>query len=335
MWQGLAGVLTGGLSRFRVVGLLPATFLVSAVLAVFALGDPPRWGNLKDAADDLSGTHLLLLALGVACLALLTHSLQLPLVRLLEGYWAWWPHCPARLATLLVFRHRRRLEKLVERSSGGVPDESRLLAARSRRGIWRETRALVPAWRQQLATARLMQEFPDRENLLPTRLGNALRAAELAPYRRYRLDAVTVWPALYGVLGPRVREAVDDQRDQLDFAVRISVALGLLVPLTAVRFALAGREGLPWLAVPAVLWAGSFVAYRTAVSAAVAYGVLIRTAFDLHRFDLFQAFHLRLPDDSDSELCANQELTAFLSAEQKPVRLNYVHPDPGPPRPPS
>lgn len=326
IWQGLSGVLTGGLSRMRVVGLLPATFFVSVFLAVFALGTPPEWANLKDAIDHLSGTRLVLLALTIACLALVTHSLQLPLVRLLEGYWAWRPHCPVWLATLLVARQRLRLMRLIERTTGGSPGE-RDLVATNRREVWLETWALVPEWRQRYATARMNEEFPATDKLLPTRLGNALRAAEEAPRQRYGLDAVAVWPALHSVLGPRIREAVDDQRDQLDFLVRFSAIMGLLVPLTLVKFALSGRDGMPWLVVPALLALGSWLGYRSAVTAAVLYGVLIRTAFDLHRFDLLRALHLPLPDDSDKEVSANQDLTALLGPE-KPTRLVYLHPDP-------
>ncbi|WP_320779568.1 hypothetical protein [Streptomyces sp. CRN 30] len=331
MWQGLAGVLTGGLSRFRVVGLLPAVFFVSLVLAVWALGDPPCWSRLTSAVDGLGSRDLVLLALGIACLVLLANAFQLPLIRLLEGYWTYHPCCPAGLATALGARHRWRLRRLREQSEGGAPGGTRQ-HVRTRKEAWRAERTALTESRQRYATERLLQEFLDPAHILPTRLGNALHTAEQLPAHRYGLDAVTFWPALYSVMGPRLKEAVDDQRDQLDFAVRVTAATALSVPVTLVRFLCAGSQGLPWLWVPVALTLVSLGAYRTAVSAAVMYGVLIRTAFDLHRFDLLTALHLPLPDSSADELEANRELSRRMSAGRRgPLRYEHPAPDWRPP----
>lgn len=45
----------------------------------------------------------------------------------------------------------------------------------------------------------------------------------------------------------------------------------------------------------------SWIAYRGAVLAAIAYGESIDTAFDLHRFDLIAALRLPLPADDIEE----------------------------------
>jgi hypothetical protein len=80
------------------------------------------------------------------------------------------------------------------------------------------------------------------------------------------------------------------------------------------------------LLVPVLLLAGSMITYRIAVSAAVTYGILIETAYALHRFDLLRALHLPLPEDSDQEVSAGRDLTDLFSS-YKPTPLVYRHPD--------
>ena len=137
-----------------------------------------------------------------------------------------------------------------------------------------------------------------------------------------------IWPALYAVLGDRARAIVDDQRMQLDVAARLAATLALTAVVAAV---LLGRYP-PWaLGVPVGLLVLAWLAYRAAISAAVAYGDGLRLAFDLHRFDLLRSLHLRLPADSDAELAANRELSAFLLLD-KPLHVHFDHAEP--PAPP-
>jgi hypothetical protein len=161
---------------------------------------------------------------------------------------------------------------------------------------------------------------------MPTGLGNALRAAEDRAGRRYGLDTVAVWPRLYPVLGERVLAIVDDQRTQLDVAVRFCV---VLLVAAVVSLALLVTQG--WLLlVPAATFVLAWLAYKGSVGAAVAYGEGLETAFDLHRFDLLRALHLPLPADSEQERAQNAQVTAFL-AQGTRAAFAYVHGDAGAP----
>ncbi|MFI8281101.1 hypothetical protein ACIGBH_40825 [Streptomyces sp. NPDC085929] len=68
----------------------------------------------------------------------------------------------------------------------------------------------------------------------------------------------------------------------------------------------------------------SALAYRSALNAAILYGQALQTAFDLHRFDLRRALHLRLPPDLATELAWNDGLSAFL-AQGLDVAVSYQH----------
>jgi len=61
------------------------------------------------------------------------------------------------------------------------------------------------------------------------------------------------------------------------------------------------------------------------VDAAIAYGELLESAIDLHRFDLLRALHLPLPADSEAEQTLNAQLSDLLR-QDLPMRVQYVHP---------
>jgi hypothetical protein len=76
---------------------------------------------------------------------------------------------------------------------------------------------------------------------MPTRLGNALRAAESYPGddERWGLDAVFWWPRLYLILPDSARDQVDEARTSMDQLVLLSV-LWAAFAAVAIGFGIAG-----------------------------------------------------------------------------------------------
>ncbi|EEP70589.1 hypothetical protein MCAG_00916 [Micromonospora sp. ATCC 39149] len=142
--------------------------------------------------------------------------------------------------------------------------------------------------------------YPRRaDRVLPTRLGNVLRAAE-EHADRYGLDGVAAWPRLYVVLPEQFVAAFSGAATSLEAAVTISV-LGAVFALLGGGLAAAL---LPWYGAVACVWGGIGVAllgYRAAARAAVPYAQLVRTAFDVHRFALLEAMRLELPPSFGAE----------------------------------
>jgi hypothetical protein len=290
-------------TRFRVLGMLPAGLFAVFVLALLESGAPGDAPDLDAVAAAVRGLEVwegVALLLGIIAAALILEPLQLALVRLLEGYWGGSALAALLARPLVALQARgREREQRVERSpSDTVGLSRRSLAA------WK-LRALYP---------------PESVDLLPTRLGNVLRSAEVRAGRRYGLDAVVVWPRLFPLLPERLTEVLDDARQQLDVASRFCVMFVAAALVSAVLLASHGA----WLAVAAVALVLAALSYRAAVAAALAYGVALEAAFDLHRFDLLTALHLPLPDDRSSERVANAELSDFLR-QGVPVDFRYAH----------
>ncbi|MFI1222114.1 MULTISPECIES: hypothetical protein [unclassified Streptomyces] len=293
--------------RFFLVSYVPTLAFGVFLLVLVWAGAPGAQVDFSAAwrtAARLRAGEWLLLVLGITLAALLTHPLQLALVRVLEGHWPAAVRLPAALGLRRQRRRRARLARASE-PAGGAPDDARIQAA----GV---------------AGARLRELFPPADRLLPTALGNVLAAMEGRAGSGYGWDAPVAWPRLYPVLGEQMKAVVDDRRNTLDAAVRLSATTLWSGLVTLILLARAG-----WWPLLALLpLTASWIAYQGAVRAGVAYGEAITAAFDLHRFDLLTSLHLPLPADRDEERRQAADLCAHWR-QGKPLALVYDHPDNG------
>ncbi len=308
-------VVAGGTAvRIVVGGLLPTATLMLVVLGLLATGAPTASPNIARLMERIGGlrlSHLVALVLCALALTVLVQPFQLRLVRLFEGY-GWEGFALGRAIRRMGIQWQlRRLQRLDQTafSVAGNAEE---------------------AQRQLLATAQRRTYYPrNPANLLPTRLGNALRAAEDCAGQRYGLDTNACMPRLYPHLSERLTQVLNDRRNQLDVAVRLCAVLLLA---TVISTPMLMGDGW-WLTVPAATGLLAWVAYRGAVHAAVSYGQALYVAFDLHRFDMVRGLHYS-PPPRERERAFNSELSAFLRGEIDQVSHPYAHPD-TPPTPPA
>jgi len=284
--------------RFNLVGVLPTVMLFLFVLALYWSSAPQHEPDVRavvEKIEKIGGKEGIMLALGVLLFALLIQPLQLSLVRLLEGYWdvPLLPSVGALFSRPGIAWHRKRRGKL---------------NAQTRLAKHPEDATPTDKARMAAADWRLRRYYPAAHRLLPTALGNALRAAEDVPYQRYRLDAVVIWPRLYPLLPQNMIAILTDRRNQLDLAVRFC-AVFLLCAIISVFFLY--RHGW-WLLVPVLMLLLARLSYRGAVSAAVAYGESVQSAFDLYRFELHKALRMPAPCYLQAEKKTNQLITSFL-----------------------
>ena len=160
--------------------------------------------------------------------------------------------------------------------------------------------------------------------VMPTRLGNVLRRYEWNVGKAYGIAAVPTVPYLSRVAAPGDMDYVNDQRSQLDLAVRMTIvsfaATGLAVLFLA-------RHGL-WLLVAVVPYLAGYVAYRGAVVAAGEYGRALGVLVTLNRFDLYDRLRLEPLANTDEERRRNEVLMIFLSHSSVGTRsMNYQPPE--------
>jgi hypothetical protein len=63
---------------------------------------------------------------------------------------------------------------------------------------------------------------PRRDDVMPTQLGNVLKAAEMHPQERYHLDAALIWSRLQSALPKEFSDPLQDAKTSLDLMVTLS-----------------------------------------------------------------------------------------------------------------
>jgi hypothetical protein len=148
-----------------------------------------------------------------------------------------------------------------------------------------------------------LRAFPTDRDLMPTRLGNLLRAAERKPLEKYGLDAVICWPRLWLLLPDAVRKDLQEARADLNIAARV-----WFWSLLFIFWVLLGA----WWAVPVGLLSAAFVYYGWLLDAAGTYADLLESAFDLYRPLLYQSLRWPLPNSPQEEHQSGEALTQYL-----------------------
>ncbi|MHC3468231.1 hypothetical protein ACYF6T_05925 [Streptomyces sp. 7R007] len=292
--------------RVLTVHFAPCALFVAGVVALVRAGSfsgRSDWAAVWPERPTAILGLFSLVTTGAALLALLVQPFQVRAVRVLEGYWDRWP-LTARLAGWLARAQRRRwhaLQRRAERVAHG--DTARRVQADARRRL---------------------AAHPPAESLLPTALGNALRAGELSAGERYGLTTLTSWPRIYPQVSEQLAQALRSARDALDTAVNL--CWSFLVLSVAGTAALYDEPSDWWLCVAALVLAG--VAYKGAVVAAQSYSGLMHVVYDLHRFDLVGALHQRLPNDRAEELEVFARISDLVAGRGR-SEVRYDHGDAG------
>jgi hypothetical protein len=294
---------------------LVAGWILPAALntAAFAFLVLPALGSVRVFHVILVASHPIqsLLVLSAAVIGgLVLSALSTPLYRILEGYS--WPAPARRRRIARAQRSRRLLEKrlqlarLTRRSRSatlGEPDTAELGRLRDDPSMQKtpEFRRNLTALEISLLAEKLRRYPVDSEQILPTRLGNAIRRFEEYGYDRYRLDIITMWDALYGVADDQLRRQVDAGRAGVDFYVCLIYG-HLVVALAAIGALSVGPRHVagPIAAlIGAVLL--SAVWYRLAINGTDEWAAAVRGLTDLGRKPLAEALGLVFPPSLEQE----------------------------------
>jgi hypothetical protein len=134
--------------------------------------------------------------------------------------------------------------------------------------------------------------------VMPTKLGNVIRAGETYGATQYGLDTILLWFHLQSVAGAAVTDSVNQSRALMDFYC----GLFWLPPLFAAAAGFSawyGSSPIQLVGLAAILICP--LAYMGVVNSAVQYGSSVRALVDIGRVDLAAKFGVSLPRDSDSE----------------------------------
>jgi hypothetical protein len=156
----------------------------------------------------------------------------------------------------------------------------------------------------------------DEEEILPTRLGNILLAAERYSLSRYGMDSIYFWPRLFPLLPEQFKN--DYEEFILNYQLPLVIAFESMMVAVLGGFIILSTEGSALLF---VLWfgGGSLIAYffyALSLSNAEEMGEQQRTAFDLYRHLLLEQWPT--PEDVKDECAAFNEIQEFIVSNMPP-----------------
>jgi hypothetical protein len=283
--------VTGVLSRYFVLGYFVPAFVTLFALSRFLTNDllPASFEELSDQ------NRLLVVGAGALIVGLVLLGLRYPIIRIFEGY-------PLEMGPLRVLRQpfvwlqQRSYDRLAEvRDDENSPNRS--------------------------AAARLLDRrfHQNRNRLLPTRFGNAFRAAENYPYTRWGLDGVAVWPRIDAMLTDREQELHANAMSDLAFFVNLTLGallIGVLALVDAgLNSPLVGWQWL-WYVVPFLV---AYFLYRAAIGAAERLGTERRASIDMHRRELYERLGVTEPAAGEERKVASAVNRFLLYGRELPA----------------
>jgi hypothetical protein len=309
---GLSDV-AGVLSRKFIVGFLVPVFF--ATLALTLLVDD---SSLPTAIREQRGSGRLLILGGFALLAgLLLWGLHYSLIRFLAGYWLVEP--PRSDCRALARRINRA------RMSIGEKRKDHWIAERKRLVQIDQAPARSP---ERTRAARLLSShFPPHDRLiLPTELGNVIRAFETHPRTRYGLDGIEIWPRIATMLSESERAEVEDVTTDMAFWINslfVTVVAGVLLFAEHLWQRPSGIVATAGVELAVVVTVAALAAwmYRQTIGAAIRWGYPVRAAFDVHRMEVYDALGVIRPLNASDD-ATNGEAVNTLLAFGDPVPDN-------------
>jgi hypothetical protein len=307
MFSTILQELKGYFGRDYLLGVFfPILIFISLSLAVFfeitrGLGNAiSRWERLSLSAQ------VLIIAggfIGVSVAAYLIYNFQYLITRFYEGYWL-------RVPILKWLRqprsdfHRGYLtyldelkEQLTELLNQPLTDKV-------------QERSIITLINE--ISAEKLAYYPPlghEHEVMPTRIGNILRASEIHAYDRYQIDSSIIWTRLRPLLPAEVVAALEDKKTARDFSLLMALLAAAFTliwcPLLAI---FTDRWGI--FLICAAGWPLALISYRNAVESTLAYAEQVKATFDVNRHLLLKALN-REPKTLEAERQDWKNLSRF------------------------
>lgn len=313
--------LSKGLGKvFLISSFIPTLLFIAFSSLLFADLVPPNLVGtlqniLKGTSESILGIILILVVtIFVLWLSFLIYSSASFIVKIFEGQFM-----PGKVREVFIFLKRKKHYKQTE-------NYRKLLTIDKTKddASFQEYLELLPSVRAELEDLESLAPI-ESDNLQPTSLGNISLASEIYPLERYGVDGKTLWPRLINILPSEFIASIKEQNAYLLFMLNSSLytlLFGILVFIK--RFThVVNSSNLIWLGMSSFFI--SYFIYRLGTLVAIGYGQLIRTAFDLYRFDLLKKMHHPIPDNLEEEWGTWRAITEFCATGQRlgPMQFTY------------
>ena len=258
-------------------------------IGILLWGSIHGWVKIEEFVESLSLTTGSLFVIAVLILlqllAAFTDWITLPFLRLLEGYGK----------SPFLFRSSKIKWKIEKVKQMNIE-----LDRLSMKGI--ENLSIKEKLKFNTLEQKLNEYPKEQSAVMPTRIGNVIRAIEEYPDYKYGLDIFVTWPRLWFLLPESMQKEIIAIKKAVNNHIKMMI-LGILF-LGCSYFNLWAIA----ISLPAV-----FIGYQLTIKAIKTYGEVLNSAYDLHRFKLYKGLNWKLPLKPKDEKMEGKELTQFLA----------------------
>jgi hypothetical protein len=275
---------------------LPASLMFAGVvgtLTAFDYVNSAMWAIII-AHQSVFGAALSVVIIWFVSILLM--ALNRPVIRLVEGYGRGNPF------NVFLLRRKQEFEKRIDplfdkmdqiiqagRIGGVEPDQ--------------EDDFRVRLWNA-------VNSYPRNiEDVLPTRVGNVMRAYERYPDVVYGMEAIVLWPRIFMIIPEEARSRIREGESlfQFDLNALIAGSVSLVVYVMMVVVAVQSSHpnelwmALRWSFIPVISALLAWFGWSQLPNSAAERGEPIKAVFDLYRAVFAEALGLELPPTHEAE----------------------------------
>ena len=301
----MSGIVNGFLKTYMLAYFLPSLLFVS--LNIFGLiPSVIKYKFIIDSDFITSFQHQIFIILGMsAFIGFAFMSSASTLIKLFEGYLfsKIFIFISFPLKKIQEFKRKRYIKRLIS-------IEQNIKKTRSR-----NLKQALRLEAEEIKAVMLMNFSLDIDDILPTTFGNIFKAFENYPYARYNIDSVLLWPRLINVIPAKYTDRIEEANNSVTFLV-VSCFLFLLLAIECFlifHFNWCNKSNVFFikiLAFSSLIF--SFMFYRISLRAALNFGEVVKSCFDLFRHDLIQSFGIKRQLNLDEEREFWQKLRRFI-----------------------
>jgi hypothetical protein len=315
-------------SNFLVSAMIPSLGLVTACMVVF---DPILHISAAFQTENGIYSYLgigLLVTAPTVIIGFTLTALNTFILKLFEGY-VFFHH----FDFMRNIQEKRAHKLITERDA--IRNDIEYLIKKKRRSIEEEFHLETLKSRYDAVVSKYDHMYPPLSaGIMPTKFGNILKASEAYSGTRYGIDAVEFWPRLLHVIPPSYRQSIDEVRNELSFLVNMS-ALSIVFYLLCVTAILTNASGFPdwegvletsvrYIVAAGLALVSNWFFNRAAIFSVTDFGMMIRSAYDLFRFDLLEQFRLKQPKNSAEEFQIWSNLGELMILGQESLDFKHL-----------
>ncbi len=295
---------------FIISGLLPS--LIFVILNVFFFIEDNS--NLQETKNILKGGVLEILFIGVISLAAILLTLNTSIIKFYEGFYKF----PKFFLKIFLKKNLARHENVYKNLEVYKEEYNNTDNDIKRNNL---AHAIEKEWKRILLERDRFHIPMDRRRILPTRLGNIFATIEEYPNIRYGMDGMVYWPRLIPVIPKEYSDIIADEKINIDFLINLSLLSGIFAMEMLIKFVY-NYEELMFLLLTILSFTLFYIFYRVSTMNVVAMGELIKSCFDLFRYDILNKMNIDIPDKIEEERFLWYRLSNYITSGE-----SFYYPD--------